>query len=359
MNANLYVPRDLVKSRAFLALSGKSPQVLLIFFTKRQVEKLKRPGPRGERFRIVNNGQLVFTYRDAERDYELSTKTFRHAIDDLVRVGFLDIKKHGGGLEGDRSLYALGDRWRAYGTSAFQPAERPKGRPWPTRATSLKGRAPASLKGRASPATASLKGRGSPPKPTAKRVLQGTCSIESTSPSPRPAKKEGGGGRGMTLDLGESLRLALGREPTAKERISFDQAVGEARTAGAPDALIAHFVRKTPVSEGVWAGPNAARGEARRLVESWANTGLEPRRESVQAIIKDVLFAEEYMRLPDLPSWGTGRARNGRVLAWAEWEASALRAAGFRTFDTPLRAREAAQERDCAPPEKGQGYAHP
>ena len=191
-SAQVYVGREVITSRAFLALTGKAAQVLLIFFTKRKIEK-QRPDPRGERFRIVNNGQLVFTNREAERLYGLTAKTFRHAIDENVRVGFLDITKHGGGLEGDCTRYALSDRWRAYGTSAFQLAERPKGRPWMTRATSLKGRAPASLKGRASPATASLKGRGSPPKPTPKRVPQGTCSIESTSShqlSPRPAVVE-------------------------------------------------------------------------------------------------------------------------------------------------------------------------
>jgi hypothetical protein len=131
-------------------------------------------------------------------------------------------------------------------------------------------------------------------------------------------------------DPDAAFQFALGREPTAKERISFNQAVAEARTVGAPDALIAHFVRRTPPSEGVWAGPNAARSEARRLVESWASAGLEPRRESVGAILKDLNFAADYLKQSDLPSWDAGLARNRKVLAWARREASALRAADGR-----------------------------
>lgn len=152
----------------------------------------------------------------------------------------------------------------------------------------------------------------------------------------------------MMLDLGEALRLALGREPTAKERSSFDQAVAEARTAGATDALIGYFTRKTPMSEGVWGGPNAARSEARRLVESWANAGLEPRRESVAAILKDLNFAADYLKQPDLPSWDAGRARNEKVLAWAQCEASALRAASGEFCAAFARAGQGADYRKGA-----------
>jgi len=154
-------------------------------------------------------------------------------------------------------------------------------------------------------------------------------------------------------DPGEALWTALGREPTAKERSSFDQAVAEALAAGATDALIAHFTRRTPPSEGVWTGPNAARSEARRLVESWANAGIEPRRESVAAIIKDVLFAEENMRQEGLPSWDAGRARNEKVLAWGRREAAALQAADVRAALSRLqgqRAREGNRVKRSATP---------
>jgi len=341
-SAQVYVGREVITSDAFLSLSGKSPQVLLIFFTKRQVQKLKRPGPRGERFRVVNNGELVFTYREAEKRHGLSSKVFCHAIDELVRVGFLDITKHGGGLEGDCTRYALSERWRDYGTSAFQPAERPKGRPWTTRATSPKGRASASPKGRASAVTASLKGRASPPESPPPRGLQGTHSIDHQCVSSAVTGK-GGGEKAVTLDrrtaavvvkggravveardLGEVLRLSLGRAPTPREQSSFNQAVTEAQRAGATDALIAHFVRQTPLSEGVWTGPNAAREAARKLVRDWTVAGLEPRRDTVQAILDDLAFVQRYESGQEGPTENAGLDRCLQVQEWAARHADTL-----------------------------------
>ena len=177
-SASLYVPREMVTSRAFMALTGRAPQVLMVFLSKRRVEKLKRPGPRGERWRTTNNGQIVFTYREALRDYGLTARVFGRAIDNLVWAGFLDIARSGGGLEGDCTLYALSDRWRAYGTSAFRRAERPKGRPWALRAAHKKGRAPAHKKGRAPDDTAHKKGRGSSRNRPLNRAQKGAHSKE-------------------------------------------------------------------------------------------------------------------------------------------------------------------------------------
>ncbi len=126
----IYVNRALIRSEAFLALTGKAPQVLFIFFTKRRVEKLRRLEKHGNRFRVTNNGELIFTYREAEQKYGMSAGVFRRAIDQLVLVGFLDIEKPGNGLQRDATLYALAERWRRYGEADFEQRERRKGRPW-------------------------------------------------------------------------------------------------------------------------------------------------------------------------------------------------------------------------------------
>ena len=128
----VYIDRSLIQNEAFLALTGKAPQVLLIFFGKRRVEKLSRASKRGARYRVANNGQIIFTYREAERDYGLKMGVFRRAIDQLIEVGFLDIAKPGNGLHRDATLYALSDRWRRYGQADFERRQRPKGRPWTT-----------------------------------------------------------------------------------------------------------------------------------------------------------------------------------------------------------------------------------
>ena len=162
-----------------------------------------------------------------------------------------------------------------------------------------------------------------PPSCAALQRLNGTATADGH----RETEGIQGNEHGTTTDPNEALRLALGRKPTGKELITFRQAVGEAQAAGATDALIAHFVRLAAPGEGVWAGPNAAREEAKRLVDSWAKAGLEPRRQSVLEIIKDVWSAWDYVRQKNLPSWDMGLARNRKVLAWAKREASALRAA--------------------------------
>jgi len=52
----------------------------------------------------VNNGEIVFTYSEAEK-LGLSRKQFRDCTDDVIAHGFIDVTKIGGGLMGDKSLY--------------------------------------------------------------------------------------------------------------------------------------------------------------------------------------------------------------------------------------------------------------
>ncbi len=139
-SAGIYVSRGLLQSRAFLSLRGKAPQVLLLFFTKRRVQRLRRPDARGNRFEVVNNGEIVFTYREARRRYGIGKSAFTRAIDALVRRGFISVTHAGGGLKGDCSKYAISDRWRKWGTAEFERAERPAGRPWAILPTPENGR---------------------------------------------------------------------------------------------------------------------------------------------------------------------------------------------------------------------------
>jgi hypothetical protein len=122
----MYVSKALVKSKAFADLRTPAAyRVLLLFFTKRQMEKRRRPGTRETYYNIFNNGELEFRYSEAER-HGISAKQFTRAIDDLVRVGFIDITHSGYGLHRDRTLYALSERWRKFGTDGFQARLRQK-----------------------------------------------------------------------------------------------------------------------------------------------------------------------------------------------------------------------------------------
>ncbi|MBU1133110.1 hypothetical protein KKG08_02470, partial [Patescibacteria group bacterium] len=58
--------RVLFKSKAYISLTGKSTQIYGILLTKMQVENLNR-GKKGKRkiWIIKNNGEIVFTYKEA------------------------------------------------------------------------------------------------------------------------------------------------------------------------------------------------------------------------------------------------------------------------------------------------------
>jgi len=118
----------MVKSPAFLSLTGKAPHVLLIFQTKLQMALLSRRKAK-EQWTIANNGELVFTYEEAQAKYGLSQGQFRRAIDQLVEHGFIDIEEQGSGLYKMPSRYGISERWRAYGSSQFKAASRRKGMP--------------------------------------------------------------------------------------------------------------------------------------------------------------------------------------------------------------------------------------
>jgi hypothetical protein len=178
MRPYFYILRDLLKAPAFMALAGRAPQVLMVFFSKRWLKKLKRPSPRGDSFVCLNNGKLVFTYVEAKKVYGLSAKVFLRAIDQLVRYGFLDISHSGGGLEGDYSMYGVSERWRDYGKPTFVSKARPKGRPWQTKSTALKGGAATAQRGRGCEGGTSPTGRGLPPNTTSANDSKRTCSID-------------------------------------------------------------------------------------------------------------------------------------------------------------------------------------
>jgi len=123
---NIFFERMLLESKAYLALKTPTAvQVLSLFFTKRQLEPIGRKGKDG--WRIKNNGQIEFTYLEAQNKYRFSVGKFRTAIDDLIDKGFIDIESSGGGTYKVKTLYRISNRWRNYDTTDYeQPKPRPK-----------------------------------------------------------------------------------------------------------------------------------------------------------------------------------------------------------------------------------------
>ena len=130
----IVVERALLKSKAFRVLNGTAKNVFFDFLMKCRVKGRKaQPGRKSERD-ILNNGELEYTYSEAEKK-DISRTSFMRALDELIGKGFIDVAHSGsGGMKGDKSKYSISERWREWGTDSFIKKARPKdtrsGRGW-------------------------------------------------------------------------------------------------------------------------------------------------------------------------------------------------------------------------------------
>jgi len=115
---------SLIQSKAFLELSGTASKVLFWFLYRRQVRKVGRKGK--EKWTVVNNGEIIFTYSEAQKKYKLTRPRFQRAIDDLIDKGFIEINHLGGGMMKDPSTYSISEKWRNYGNDNFKVSPRKK-----------------------------------------------------------------------------------------------------------------------------------------------------------------------------------------------------------------------------------------
>ncbi|MFC1551206.1 hypothetical protein ACFL6P_01450 [Candidatus Latescibacterota bacterium] len=114
----------LLNSDAFWTLSTNAIRVLLIFYMKRRF--YKKSYAKSKRIPtnfVINNGEITFSYNEAEA-YGIKSDTFRRAIDKLLEVGFIDINILG--TQRRMTKYSISNRWEKYNTSEFQIKERRK-----------------------------------------------------------------------------------------------------------------------------------------------------------------------------------------------------------------------------------------
>ena len=118
----MFIPRRMHRSPAFRELTASSILVLLEFLSRRQMVKIGRRG----RWVTKNNGEIVLTYAETTAKFGIARSTFRNSIDQLVKLGFIDIAHHGGGMMKDSSKYGISERWREYGKEEFIKKSRKK-----------------------------------------------------------------------------------------------------------------------------------------------------------------------------------------------------------------------------------------
>jgi len=83
-------------------------------------------GPKGrKRWVVDNNGEIEFTYKEAEVKYGLTNRAFSKALRAVHSRGFIDVSKAGGAYRGIKTLYEISERWRDYGTDRFIKQEWP------------------------------------------------------------------------------------------------------------------------------------------------------------------------------------------------------------------------------------------
>ena len=121
---HIYTERSLINSLAFIKLPGTAAKVLFWFLARRQFAKLSKF--RRREWVNKNNGEIVFSYAEAENKFNLTRPRYSRALDDLIKFGFIDINHRGGGMFKDMTTYYISDRWRDYGTSDFKEQSRPK-----------------------------------------------------------------------------------------------------------------------------------------------------------------------------------------------------------------------------------------
>ena len=115
---------ELLTSPAFNDLGLSQVRALIRFYQKRQLRKKK--GRRNE-YEIVNDGDITFTYGEAEA-MGISRPAFSRALTGLIERGFIDTTYVGEGMFRSASRFGISERWRLWNTERFVGKDRPRRR---------------------------------------------------------------------------------------------------------------------------------------------------------------------------------------------------------------------------------------
>lgn len=120
LRRDVYVPWEIMQSKAFRELSASAIRVFLRLLQKRS---WTYTGRGSHKKREYTNGNLAFTYAEA-KSFGISSTAFHDSIKRLIDVGFIDLEHQGGAFAKDYSRYAISERWCNYGTENFKCVEK-------------------------------------------------------------------------------------------------------------------------------------------------------------------------------------------------------------------------------------------
>ena len=128
----LILSKKMLRSKAFVKLTGAAKQIILELYMRLKVNKYnpRKPNRESERFYAQNNGELALSYKSIHKQFGYSTATISKAIDQLVAHGFIEIAELGCGVKRQSHKIALIKNWQDYGTESFRPGQgKPKAGP--------------------------------------------------------------------------------------------------------------------------------------------------------------------------------------------------------------------------------------
>ena len=113
----IYLTSDLIQSDAFQSLTKLQTNVFWGLLARRTYPNQKMRKKVGNV--IENQGQIIFTYKQAMRDLGIAKDTFTRAINKLIEVGLIEIAVQGGDNKGHKYRVCFGcddtkDKWKDY-----------------------------------------------------------------------------------------------------------------------------------------------------------------------------------------------------------------------------------------------------
>jgi DNA-binding MarR family transcriptional regulator len=131
-NDRLILSKKMLRSPAFVRLTGAAKQIILELYMRLKLESYQpsRKDRESTQFFAKNNGKLVLSYKSIHRQFGYSTATISKAIDQLVAHGFIEIAELGCGVKRQSHKIALIRNWQDYDTENFRPGQgKPKAGP--------------------------------------------------------------------------------------------------------------------------------------------------------------------------------------------------------------------------------------
>ena len=126
-NKGIVFERDLINSKAYMSLKGKSAQVYGIIMCRRKFDRQKHKIRGKSILTFTNNGKIKLTYAEMKRKYNISNYQFSRIIDDLCERGFINAEPFFNEMIQRYEInFTLLHNYKDYGNDKFKPGKRQK-----------------------------------------------------------------------------------------------------------------------------------------------------------------------------------------------------------------------------------------